>query len=99
MAGLAFTLARLRFTGDVRFILANCSGVSGRASGSANAAAVISSSVIAITRSQFVSSGGRLSRRYRTILEVARLLISISPTGAYDANSPGNCNWAVFGIQ
>jgi hypothetical protein len=39
MAGLAFTLARLRFTGDVRFILANCSGVSGRASGSANAAA------------------------------------------------------------
>src|SRR6202030_3416268 len=75
---------RSTFTRDTRRILASCSGVSGWASGSDSAAAMTSSSVMASIRAQSVLSVGRLSREWRTTLEVLFLLMSCCLPGAYD---------------
>ena len=72
---------RKTFTRETRRILANCSGLSGCASGSARAAASTSSSVMAFTRSQSVSPRGGVSTGFTVIRVIPVILHRIKATG------------------
>src|ERR1700730_4026157 len=76
---------RRTFTRDTRRILANCSEVSGWASGSDSAAATTASSVIASSRAQSVLPRGRVSPGFTSTRVVPVLLMSCGLSGRYDS--------------